>query len=459
MPWESARTALGGDRAGCAIDLPRCFMQGATVHNLRLLVLMRNVAIVGQAVTLVVVDRGLGLALPMLPMAAVILALAALNAATWHRLRSGRPVTDAHLAVQLLVDIAALTAQLAMAGGAANPFVGMYLLPLAITAASLPWTFTWSIALVTIACHSMLVYWFRPLFAAGEEVRQVQLLTAGMWINYVVTAGMVAWFLLRSGEGLRASERALAEAREREIRNEHIVRIGTLAAGAAHELAQPMATMTLLMSELESHSVDKPEMRELVEPAAKQLGRFREMLGELLTYGRDRFDPRTEVTPIDTFLRTCVDLFRTRRPGVAVTLAVDSSGPAPGIRHDIALRQAILALLGNAADVSPLWVELHASWDDEYVTVAVLDRGPGIPPHVAKRVGKIFFTTKPAGSGAGTGLGLALAHTAVSRLGGALELANAPEGGARAQIVLPIDTPATPAESVTTPEAARARRA
>jgi two-component system sensor histidine kinase RegB len=199
-----------------------------------------------------------------------------------------------------------------------------------------------------------------------------------------------------------------------------------------------MATLSLLMSELESRT-DKPELRELMQQATQQLGHCRKMLGALLSYGRNSFDSRTEVGPVEAFLGTCIENFRQRRPGVAVTLAVDGPGPSPAIRHDLGLRQGVLNLLGNAADVSPQWIEVHTGWDDEHVTIVVRDRGPGIPPGAEKQIGKLFYTTKPAGEG--NGLGLSLAHTAVSRLGGALEVCNAPEGGACAKITLPVEPP------------------
>jgi len=145
------------DRQGLAAG----FLQGSARHNLQQLVVMRNIAVVAQTLTVMVAYRGLAIDLPIGPMASVIVALATFNAATWWFLSSGRAVTDRELLLQLLVDVAALSVLLALAGGGTNPFVGMLVLPLAITAACLPWTYTWLVALVTIACYSLLVLFFR----------------------------------------------------------------------------------------------------------------------------------------------------------------------------------------------------------------------------------------------------------------------------------------------------------
>jgi two-component system sensor histidine kinase RegB len=433
----TASLDFGHVRHGAA-DPPMAFVQGSARHNLRQLVVMRNIAITAQTVTVLVAHRALGVALPLAGMGLIILALALFNLATWRRLASPRPVTDRELLLQLLVDVTALSLLLALAGGGTNPFVGMLLLPLAITAASLPWSYTWIVALVTVACYSLLVLFFHPLFAAGDEARYLQLMVAGMWVNYAVTAGMVAHFVARIALALRRSESAFATRRERELCSEHLARVGVLAAGAAHELSQPLSTVAVVVHEMERRTVMDAELREQLRSVATQIRRCQDTLGELLSYGRTSFDARGGFHPValDDFARDVLSAFEDRRPGVRVALEIATRGPAPVLHQDLALRQGLLNLLGNAADVSPEAVQVQLNWTPDVMAIAVRDRGPGIPPHLLNRVGKLFVTTKE--KGAGNGLGLALARTAVSRLGGTLELRNEPQGGACAEILLPV---------------------
>lgn len=416
---------------------PLAFVQGSARHNLRQLVVMRNIAITAQAVTVLVAHQALGMALPLWAMGLTILALLLFNVLTWRRLASVEPVTDRELLFQLLVDVAALSLLLAMAGGGTNPFIGMLLLPLAITAASLPWSYTWIVAMVTVASYSLLVLFFHPLFEAGEEARYLQLLVAGMWVNYAVTAGMVAHFVARIALALRRSEHAFASRRESELCSEHLARVGVLAAGAAHELAQPLSTVAVVVREMEEHPEIDPELREQLRSVATQIRHCQDTLGELLSYGRNSFDSRSggRGVALDDFVREVLDAFAARRPGVRVALSIETTGRAPALPQDLALRQGLLNLLGNAADASPAAVEVRVRWSAEAMSIAVRDRGPGFPPQLIERAGKLFVTTKA--QGAGNGLGLALARTAVSRLGGSLELRNEPQGGACAEIVLP----------------------
>lgn len=437
MQTITAPGPLGFDVAhGEPATPPRGFAQGAALSNLRQLVMLRNVAVAAQALTILVVHHGLGIALPVVPMLVAVAALAAFNAATWYRLWRVRRATDRELMGQLLVDVFVLTLLLAMAGGATNPFVGMFLLPLAITAACLPWTYTWLVALVTIACHSLLVSVFRPLFAPGDEAKFLQLLVSGMWVNYAITAGMIAHFVVRMAAGRRRSDRLLATHRERDMCSEHLVRIGTLAAGAAHELAQPLATLSVVADELREHCEGDPGVQPLLRDLRLQLDNCQDTLRTLLSYGRQTLASETCWLPLDDFARDCVDAFRVRRPTAKVHLRIATADAAPIVRHDQALRQGLLNLLGNAADVSEHWIELELRWDAEFIVLSVRDRGPGIAPEAQGQIGRLFFTTKP--SGAGNGLGLCLAQTAAERLGGWLQLTNGVDGGACARVTLPL---------------------
>lgn len=432
-----APTPLGFDRAEDRRDgLTPWFAQGAGLSNLRQLVILRNLAVVGQVLTTLVVHHGMGITLPVGPMLGTTAALAAFNVFSWRRVQSGGPVTNQALMFQLLADVGALTVLLGLSGGATNPFVGMYALPLTITAACLPWASTWIMALVTIACYSLLVGLFRPLFGAGEEAKYLQLLVSGMWVNYAITAGMIANFVVRIAQGRRQGEQSLASHRERDMCHEHLVRIGTLAAGAAHELAQPLATASLMVDEIHDRCADDPEMRPLVRGLRRQLDSVQDSLSTLLSYGRQTLEGDTGWEDLDKFARGCLDAFRARRPHVQPTLRIQTGGAAPRIRRDMAVRHALLNLLGNAADVSEDAVELDVRWDDQQIVLTVRDRGPGILPDVQQRVGQLFFTTKPEGSG--NGLGLCLARAAAERLGGSLRLSNDPAGGACAEITLPL---------------------
>jgi signal transduction histidine kinase len=131
-----------------------------------------------------------------------------------------------------------------------------------------------------------------------------------------------------------------------------------------------------------------------------------------------------------------VDGFAAARRDIALERHWEGPLPAPEIFTDQMLKQAILILLNNAGDVSPHHVSFGARWDAGTLWVSISDCGPGFAETQLEKLGQVFFTTKAPGKG--TGLGLVLATSAVSRLGGTIRWSNRPEGGALAEMRVPL---------------------
>jgi two-component system sensor histidine kinase RegB len=406
--------------------------QSPFVLNLRRLFWLRTIAIAGQIAAVLGVHYGLEVSLPLAPMFAVVVLLMLLNTLTWLRIEhaeSNGPVSDSELALQLLVDIAALTALMYLSGGWTNPFVSLYLLPLAIAAATLPARNTWLLTAATIACYSALVALYVPL-PAGASGFELHVL--GMWMTFVVSALVIAWFVARMAATLRDRDRTLARAREDVLRKEQIIAIGTLAAGAAHQLSTPLSTMAIIAGELERDATDLPrDLRSL----KSQIERCRQILNQLLTTAGT---PRAEAGSsrgLDETLREILDTWQLMRPQVQLKFSCAGDAAAPQVVLDATLTQAALNLLNNAADASPTSVEVIARWNARQLTLDILDRGPGLTPELLARAGEPFVTTKP---GSGFGIGLLLANATVERFGGKVRLTNRDDGGAHTQLVLPL---------------------
>jgi two-component system sensor histidine kinase RegB len=409
---------------------------GRSRAHLKQLIAMRTVAIVVQLGAILAAEQILEVHLPSVAMVLVLAALGTYNAWTWRRSREPFPVTDAELLRQLSLDVAALTLVLAMAGGASNPFASIFLLPLAVGATCLSRRRTWFLAFGTVVCYGLLIFVSRPLAFNGGQTEHLAVLTTGMWVSYTVTALAIASFLARAAGALRRDERMLAAERDKAVNNEHILRIGTLAAGAAHELSSPLGSIAVIVEDLRRRHGEGTELGEELETVSRQLASCRETLTTLLSYGHGTFAAPAAQVSFDQFIRGCVESFSARRPEAAVTMRIESGGEAPRMVTNPAICQALTSLLDNAADVSRHSIEVHVGWDAEWMRVSISDRGPGFPPEMAEGLGQLFFTTK--GRGKGNGLGLYLANTAVVRLGGSLTLANAEGGGAVVQIALPV---------------------
>ena len=128
--------------------------------------------------------------------------------------------------------------------------------------------------------------------------------------------------------------------------------------------------------------------------------------------------------------------WRLIRPAAHITERLAGAMPPPSIVTEQTLRQAIINLLNNAADASPLHVELDCRWDRSRLSLEIRDRGPGLSDEAAVQAGRRFFSTKPAGEG--NGIGLVLARATLERLGGRVAHKPRPGGGACTLLELPL---------------------
>jgi two-component system, sensor histidine kinase RegB len=411
---------------------------GSSAINLRRLVILRTLAMVGLALVMLIAVRWLEILLPIEPIVLLLAGAAVINLLTWLRLNRAWPVHDLELFGHLVFDVLLLTALLYFAGGSTNPFTPLFLLPLTLAAAALSWRYTWPVLLLATTCYSLLLVYYQPLLhshrgAPVHVLDDFKVHVVGTWLGFLLSGSLIAYFAVRMRETVRERDALRARMREQELRHERLLALGTFAAGAAHELGTPLATIAVLCKELtrgEQH--DAARLRTLRE----QVDRCKSILGSLAAaVGHPRAEDGS-ATMLDVYLHDLLSGWQTAHPHLDAQIQVHGAVAAPRIVTDVTLRQALLNVLNNAAEVSSA-VEVDARWDHAALTIEVRDRGPGLSAEAQEHVGEPFFTTKVPG--AGMGLGLFLARGALERCGGNLTLTNREGGGALCRMHLPFD--------------------
>ncbi len=373
--------------------------------------------------------------LPLGTLTAVVAIFAVLNLVTWWRLRRWtRPVGDQELFLHFVSDVLILAALLYFTGGSTNPFVSLFLLPLTLAAAALPGRYTWAIAATAVTCYSLLMVWYYPL--PHRDGGNFNLHVLGMWFGFVLSAMLISYFAVKMSATLRERERALAQARENALRDERLVALGTLAAGAAHELGTPLATMAVLAKDLESECAATPGVTGPFQVLRSQIARCKDILAQLaVSSGQNRAEGGRDQA-LDRYLAQLVEQWHDGRPTVGLHRTWEGTQPPPRIIADQTLTQAITNILNNAADASEQSVNVIGHWDERELRLEICDQGEGVSAAAANHAGEPFFTTKPPGQG--LGLGLFLAQSTIKRLGGSVELFNRKQGGACTRVILPL---------------------
>ena len=223
--------------------------------------------------------------------------------------------------------------------------------------------------------------------------------------------------------------------------------LGTLAAGVAHEINNPLAfvlgNIVFLANELPRVGVEDPRTADLVtalEEARTGAERIRTTVRDLLDLARTRDTEPVSEVDVNAVLEFTLKMAEPQlrhRARLVKRLGEVSSVAAPESR----LGQVLMNLVINAAQAIPEGspaaneVRVTTRADGDHVVIEVSDTGCGIPVEQQRRIFDPFFTTKPVGTG--TGLGLSISHSIVASLGGTIELESAPGKGSTFRVLLP----------------------
>ena len=406
----------------------------AAVENMRQLIQLRWMAVAGQLIAILGAHYGLGVPLLVAPMLGVVALLALANVLFAETVRRSW-VIEGELFIALLLDMAALTAQLYLSGGTANPFVWLYLLQIVLGAILLTPVLAWILVGASTLFYAFLTVERRPLLlprTLGDL--SIDLRAVGEWISLAMVASLLMLFITRISRNLRAREAYVADLAQRSAEEDGIVRMGLFASGAAHELGTPLSSLSVLVSDWQRDRAlsDNSIFQEELADAKSEIERCKSIVSNILhAAGQSRGEAMTS-TKVDGLLD---EIARSWRSINETPLAYDASLlRGATVAAEPALRQAIWSLLENAAVASSSGIELSGSVDAERVLILVSDRGPGFADDQLLGLGKLYQSDK----GPGRGLGLFLASNVARRLGGFLEAENRAEGGAIVRLVLPL---------------------
>lgn len=392
------------------------------------LLAVRVSLIAGWAAGVMWLHWGLGIRMPLLPMAAVLVLMGLFALSTAWRLRLDVPATQMEFLAHLLADLTAFAVLVFFSGGATNPFVSLMLVPVIIAAISLRPRWVWLLAAVAGGYYALLLFVYQPL-AIVDPVAAYGMHLGGMWFNFLISAALIAFFVTRMHAALRARDQELAGLREKQLRDERIVALGTQAALAAHELATPLATIQTTAHELAAEFANDPDIGEDCRLLEKQAQACKRILTQLAARAQDT-PPAAQ--PLDAWLAAVIERWQVLRPDARIVTGLPAERrvfTAPD-----GLEQAIMNVLNNAADASPDAVEFGAETKPDALLIDIADRGPGLTPEQKAQAGRVLFSGKP---GRGWGMGLALTHATLERLGGSLTLTEREGGGTRVCIRLP----------------------
>ncbi len=392
-------------------------------------------------------------ATPLYVLAGVTLLVDLAYFAMFPRLRTAEArVLRRHVDLQIAIDLILLSAMLHFSGGITNPFVLFYLFHTFI--ASLLRSARAALVVSTIAtgCIAALAFleWtgvlaHRPIRAGfmdldSASATAVTAVVAALGVTQYITVYFLANILRR----LTRREMELAGVRQQLGRSEKLAAIGTLAAGVAHEINNPIGVIKNKV-EILRHRIDdgdpQDDLRRELDVIDRHTNRIGNVTQGLLTFAKEGpFSLRP--VAVNALAREAAELVQApfRSAQIELALALDPRDPQVmgSANH---LLQVLINILLNARDASPPGSTVFVSTRriDDRVALEIRDEGTGIPAELIPKIFDPFFTTKDVDKG--TGLGLAISHGIVERHEGEIEVASTVGEGTTFVVTLPSPTP------------------
>lgn len=257
----------------------------------------------------------------------------------------------------------------------------------------------------------------------------------------------------------------LRETNEQLRRSRQLAALGQMAAGIAHEIRNPLASIRLYASLLAEDLTDRPDSNRLAQQIARAVRDLDAVVGDVLNFARElkiRKAPAGVSALFDQAVESCRGLLHDS--SVVVDRDYESEAQLPPLHADATLlSQALVNLVRNAIEAMAGTgrLTLRASLEgaeaqsdevdgsfgtDPMLRLVVDDTGPGIPPEIIERIFNPFFTTRHTG----TGLGLAIVHRIVDAHGGDIHVGRNRAGGASIALRLPADAESSDVGVLTT---------
>ena len=396
------------------------------------LLMLRSGAIAVQLIAVLSVYFLLEHQIALLPLLVVIAIEAIFQLVSVFAYRNVSQARPIGMLMQLTADVLFLTILLSLSGGATNAFVSLLLLPIMIAAVTLREKGLAYIAVLAIAAYSFLL-----IRMPDHSMHQMNMSGhfIGMWVNFVLSASVIALVIGAMSRALKERERTIAKAREQQLRNEQLVTLDGAAAQITHQLASPIANLQLLFEELLEEQPNNPvvvQMQTPLKQCARQLNDFRKLSAQL------RNKNTTEHITVNQLQTQIIDTLLLQHPDQHINWL--SEPIAATLKSDAMLLPAILNLLQNAciANQKNNQTQLELSWQQdnqhsECIYLLIRDFGSGFSQSQLAELGGQLMP-----SSQGMGLAVLLSNVTFERLNGSLTLYNHAGGGAVAKVKLAI---------------------
>ena len=402
--------------------------------RLRTLILLRWMAIIGQAAAVLVAVYFLALDISIITCFVIIATSVLANIIAITQYPENKRLSDKEAMFTLLFDLAQLILLLFFTGGLNNPFALLILAPVTISATTLRLRSTLILAISAVILVTLVTRFHLPLKGFDGTIYQLPLLfIVGFWNALIIGIVFLASYARRVSVESHSMNQALLATQMALDREQKLTDLGGVVAAAAHELGSPLATIKLVSTELEDELKKMPELKEDAALIREQANRCHDILKSMGSSGKD--DLHLKQTPISELVRQAAEPHVDRGKKINFTVFSDeydeTSNDEPIVARSPQIIHGLRNLIQNAVDFASenVWIDLN--WSESKIIIRVADDGNGFPADMLGRMGEPFIKRRNYSSATeirpeyeGMGLGVFIAKTLLERSGASLSFSN-----------------------------------
>lgn len=409
----------------------------------RTLINLRWIAVLGQTITCLVVDNLFGFQLPWLEILLTILALIISNLFLYPRYSVNSRLSETSTTFVIAGDILQLALLIFFTGGLSNPFVVLFITPIAITVTSLPIRSTSILIILTIIFITILGFFNYPLENDLTNLFVPPIFILGMWVSLFVTILFLSFYAGGLTDESRKISAALKVAENLLVREKNLSSLDGLAAAAAHHLGTPLGTISLIANELKNDDGVNESAKKDLMILSQEVDKCKKILGSLGEKPSSDDDLITKIE-LQALLEELCELIKIKE----IKFSINFNEGDLGIKEILLTRRSELLLglaniIENAADFAKSTVELNVSKKDKFINLEINDDGKGFSSSILSRIGDPYVSSRSKSSNTGDGLGLGffISKTLLERLNITLQAYNKvyPDHGAIVLIRIPLD--------------------
>lgn len=397
---------------------------------LRMLILLRWLAVAGQLFAIFVAAWGYGFQLPLGLCLVVVSTAMSVNFILMAVYPANKRLSESETLIALVFDLGQLSALVFLTGGLTNPFALLILAPVIVSASVLNLRSTLMLGSAAAFVTTLVFFVQMPLVQADGRVFDIPLLFKfGFWLSILIGIAFLGLYAHKVSSELTAMSNALFATQLALSREQKLTDLGGVVAAAAHELGTPLATIKLISGEMARELSDQPALREDAQTIRAQADRCRDILREMGKAGKD--DLLVRAAPFSEVLREAAEPHAQRGKELHFTFSRQgTTAPEPYILRRPEIIHGLRNLIQNAVDFAIHHVWIDGIWTDNDLRVIIVDDGAGYPLHVLGRIGDPFLPRKFTPNQKrpeyeGMGLGLFIAKTLLERTGAVMSFANA----------------------------------